>query len=76
MKHDTQITLDVEVTYEDLDSITVQGSRLPAMVDVTGAFLLYRLKNGKVKRINITKALTEEQLMLIEDEILELQTTG
>ena len=74
MKYDTELTLDVEVLYENLDPLYVSGAILPGMVDITEINVLFKQKNGKIKKINITKAIPEEQRMLIEDEILESST--
>lgn len=72
-KHKTQITLDIEVVYEELEPLSVGSQWLPAMVDIKKVYVFFKHPNGRTHRIRITEALTEEQKLLLEDEILDLQ---
>jgi hypothetical protein len=71
MKHLTQISLNVELTFEILESIEVEGVTLPAMIDIQSAYASLEKPDGKVSRVNILKVLSESQRMLLEDEITE-----
>lgn len=71
MKHLTQISLNVELTFEILESIEVEGVTLPAMIDIQSAYASLEKPDGKVSRVNVLKVLSESQRMLLEDEITE-----
>lgn len=71
MQFKTSLEVDVVVTFNKLDETVISGALLPAMLDITKVGLRFVQKNGKEREINIIKALTEQQLMLIEDEINE-----
>jgi len=71
MKHQTQILLDVDITYEVLDAIQIENQVFPPMIELTAAFVSLKKQNGKVSRINILKVLNESQKMLIEDAVFE-----
>jgi hypothetical protein len=71
MKHQTQISLDVDITYDVLDPIQVADYVLPPMIELTSAYVSLEKPDGKVARVNILKVLSESQRMLIEDDIIE-----
>ena len=71
MKHLTQISLNVELTFEILESMEVDGVTLPAMIDIQSAYASLEKPDGKVSRVNVLKVLSESQRMLLEDEITE-----
>jgi hypothetical protein len=71
MKHQTQISLDVAITYDVLDPIQVADYVLPPMIELTSAYVSLEKPDGKVARVNILKVLSESQRMLIEDDIIE-----
>jgi hypothetical protein len=71
MKHQTQISLDVAITYDVLDPIQVADYVLPPMIELTSAYVSLEKPDGKVARVNILKILSESQRMLIEDDIIE-----
>ena len=71
MKHQTQISLDVDITYDVLDPIQVEDYVLPPMIELTSAYVSLEKPDGKVARVNILKILSESQRMLIEDDIIE-----
>jgi hypothetical protein len=71
MKHLTQISLNVELTFEILESMEVEGVTLPAMIDIQSAYVSLEKPDGKVSRVNVLKVLSESQRMLLEDEITE-----
>ena len=71
MKHQTQINLDVDITYEILDPIQVEDRILPPMIELTSAYASLEKPDGKVSRVNLLKVLSESQRMLIEDDIIE-----
>ena len=71
MKHQTQISLDVDITYDVLEPIQVEDYVLPPMIELTSAYVSLGKPDGKVARVNILKVLSESQRMLIEDDIIE-----
>jgi len=71
MKHQTQISLDVAITYDVLDPIQVADYVLPPMIELTSAYVSLEKPDGKIARVNILKVLSESQRMLIEDDIIE-----
>jgi hypothetical protein len=71
MKHQTQISLDVDITYEVLDPIVGDGYMLPPMVELIAAYATLEKPDGRISRVNILKVLSESQRMLLEDEIIE-----
>lgn len=71
MFHRTQVNLDVELTFEILDPMVVDGAVLPAMVEIESAYVSLEKPDGKIARVNVLKVLSESQRMLLEDEIVE-----
>jgi len=49
----------------------VEDTELPALLDITKVLLTVKGPSGKPRQVDITKTLTEEQVMLLEDEIME-----
>jgi hypothetical protein len=66
--HKTQINLDVEVEYDILDPL--DGPDIPLQIDVTGLFVKVPSSQNKVRRVNILSALSESEVLAIEDDIL------
>ncbi len=71
MKYKTEMTLPVELTFEILEPMEVDGTELPAQLDITKVLMQTIGPNGKPLQVDITKTLTEEQMFLLEDEIVE-----
>ena len=71
MKHKTEMTFPVELTFEVLPAMQVEDTELPAQLDITKVLLTITGPSGKPRQVDITKTLTEEQIMLLEDEIME-----
>ncbi len=71
MKHRTQLSLDVELTFEVLAPMDVNGVTLPPMVDIQAAYVSLEKPDGKVSRVNILKVLSESQRILLEDQIID-----
>lgn len=71
MKHQTQLSLDVDITYDILDPIELEDQVLPAMVELDSVYLSLEKPNGKKAKVNILKVLDESQRMLLEDEIID-----
>jgi hypothetical protein len=69
--HRTQISLDVDITYEILDALRVEDQVLPPMLELVSAYVSLKKPDGKVARVNILKVLDESQRILLEDEIIE-----
>ena len=71
MKYKTEMTFPVELTFEVLPAMLVEGTELPAQLDITKVLLTIVGPSGKPRQVDITKTLAEEQVMLFEDEIAE-----
>jgi hypothetical protein len=71
MKYKTEMTLPVELTFEILEPLEVDGTELPAQLDITKILLTITGPGGKPRQVDITKTMTEEQMFLLEDEIVE-----
>ena len=71
MKYRTEMTLPVELTFEVLPAILVEGTELPAQLDITKILLTIVGPAGKPRQVDILKNFSEEQIMLFEDEIVE-----
>ena len=67
MKHQTQMYLDVEVSYDILPA----QENLPNQVDIKQVIVHTIGHKGKARKINILGALDESALINLEDEILE-----
>jgi hypothetical protein len=65
------MALPVELTFEVLPAMQVEDTELPALLDITKVLLTVKGPSGKPRQVDITKTLTEEQVMLLEDEIME-----
>jgi hypothetical protein len=65
------MTFPVELTFEVLPAMLVEDTELPAQLDITRVLLTIVGPSGKPRQVDITKTLTEEQVMLFEDEIAE-----
>lgn len=76
MKHKTEMTFPVELTFEVLPELSVDGAHLPAQLDLVKALLTVVGPSGKPRQIDITKTLTEEQEMFFEDEFLDSYFEG
>ena len=74
MKHKTEMTLPVELTFEVLEAMQVEDMVIPAQLDITKVILTVIGPGGKPRQIDITKTLSEEQLFLLEDDIMENYT--
>jgi hypothetical protein len=71
VKHLTQLSLSVELTFEVLEAMDVKGVMLPPMIDIQAAYASLEKPDGKVSRVNILKVLSESQRILLEDQIIE-----
>lgn len=75
MKHQTQMTLPVELTFDVLEPLQVEDVTLPMQLDITKVVLTVVGPGGKPRQVDITKTLSEEQLFLLEDDIVENYTS-
>ncbi len=71
MKYKTEMTFPVELTFEVLPPMEVEGIELPAQLDITKVLLTIVGPSGKPRQVDITNTLTEEQTLFFEDEIAE-----
>lgn len=71
MKHPSELTLPVELTFEVLPPMEVEGIMLPEQIDITKVLLTITGPSGKPRQVDITNTITEEQMMTFEDDILE-----
>lgn len=75
MKHQTQMTLPVELTFDVLEPMQIDDVTLPMQLDITKVVLTVVGPGGKPRQVDITKTLSEEQLFLLEDDIVENYTS-
>lgn len=71
MKYQTQMTFPVELIFELLPPLMVEGTQLPAQVDITKALLTIVGPGGKPRQVDILKTFEEDQIMLWEDQIVD-----
>ena len=71
MKYQTQMTFPVELTFEMLPPLMVEGVELPVQMDITKALLTIVGPSGKPRQVDILKTFGEDQIMLWEDQILD-----
>jgi len=71
MKHKTELTLPVELTFEVLPEMVVDGTYLPEQIDITKVLLTITGPSGKPRQVDITNTISEEQMMAFEDDITE-----
>lgn len=71
MKHNAEINLPVELIFDVLPPMVVEGMEIPAQIDIREVLLEVTGPAGKPRKVDITKGIAEEQIMLWEDEILE-----
>lgn len=71
MKHKTELTLPVELTFEILPEMVVEGTYLPEQIDITKVLLTITGPSGKPRQVDITNSISEEQMLAFEDEIEE-----
>lgn len=65
------MTFPVELTFEFLPPLMVEGVELPAQVDITKALLTIVGPGGKPRQVDILKTFSEDQIMLWEDQIVD-----
>jgi hypothetical protein len=71
MKHQVQMTFPVELIFEMLPPLMVEGVELPAQLDITRALLTIVGPGGKPRQVDILKSFSEDQIMLWEDQIVD-----
>jgi hypothetical protein len=71
MKYQTEMTFPVELIFEVLPPMDVEGTQLPAQLDITRVLLTIIGPSGKPRQVDITNTLSEEQTLFFEDEIVE-----
>ena len=71
MKYQTQMTFPVELTFEMLPHLTVEGVELPAQLDITKVLLTIVGPSGKPRQVDILNTFSEDQIMLWEDQIVD-----
>jgi hypothetical protein len=65
------MTFPVELTFEILPPMVVEDTELPAQLDITRILMTVIGPGGKPRQVDVTKSLSEEQMFLLEDEIVE-----
>ena len=71
MKFQTELTLPVELIFDVLEPMQVEDTVLPAQLDITKVLLTIVGPSGKPRQVDITKTISEEQIMLWEDNIID-----
>jgi hypothetical protein len=64
----TNINLEVDVEFDILDPL--DGPDIPLQVDITGVFVKVPSSQNKARRVNILSALSESEVLAVEDDIL------
>ena len=70
LTHQTQLLMGVDVEFilqppEELPTVA-----LPLAVDITGVFVTLKTANDKPRRVNILTALSDSDIINLEDDIL------
>jgi hypothetical protein len=68
MQSKTNINLEVDVEYDILDPL--DGPDIPLQIDITGVFVKIPSSQNKARRVNILAALSESEIIAVEDDIL------
>jgi len=68
------MTLPVELTFDVLEPMQIDDVTLPMQLDITRVLLTVVGPGGKPRQVDITKTLSEEQMFLLEDDIVENYT--
>ena len=71
MKHNAEINLPVELIFDVLPPMVVEGMEIPAQIDIREVLLEVTGPAGKPRKVDITKGIPEEKILLWEDEIME-----
>lgn len=71
LKYKTEMSLPLELIFEVLPPMEVEDTTLPEQLDIVRVMLTIVGPSGKSRQVDITKTLSEEQMMLLEDEIVE-----
>lgn len=71
MKHNAEINLPVELIFDVLPPMVVEGMEIPAQIDIREVLLEVTGPAGKPRKVDVTKGIPEEQILLWEDEIME-----
>ena len=71
MKHHSELTLPVELIFEVMPEMVVDGTYLPDQIDITKVLLTITGPSGKPRQVDITNTISEEQMMAFEDDIAE-----
>lgn len=70
-KHQMTVSLPVELTFDVLPPLEVEDRVLPPMLDITKVMVTIVGPNGKPRTIDITNTFSEEEIMMMEDDIME-----
>lgn len=70
-KHSTTVNLPVELTFEVLPAMEVDGHALPPMLDILKVSLTVVGPSGSPRTIDITKTFSEAEIIMLEDDIIE-----
>ena len=70
-KHQTTVTLPVELIFDVLPPLEVEDRVFPPMLDITKIMVTVVGPNGKPRTIDITNTFSEEEIMMLEDDIME-----
>lgn len=71
MKYKTELSLPVELIFDVLEPMQVEDTVLPAQLDITKVLLTIVGPSGKPRQVDITNTISEEQIMLWEDNIVD-----
>lgn len=70
-KHQMTVSLPVELIFDVLPPLEVEDRVFPPMLDITKVMVTIVGPNGKPRTIDITNTFSEEEIMMMEDDIME-----
>lgn len=70
-QQELQLTIPVNVSFELLPRMLVDGALLPEQIDILQVTVEIPDSQGKIRRVNLLPALDESTIMLLEDELLD-----
>ena len=71
MKYQTEMTFPVELIFEILPPLMVEGTELPGQLDITKVLLTVIGPGGKPRQVDVLRNFEEGQIMLWEDQIVD-----
>lgn len=71
MKHKSELSLPIELLFDILEPMTVEGVELPFQIDIKEVLLNVVGPSGKPRKVDITRNIDESTMIMLEDEIID-----